>query len=993
MLKLVATENGLVRGFQGNNTRISVFKGIPFAAPPVGENRWRAPQPCANWEGVRECGKFAPISVQDQPGVGTDIYCREWHVDKDIEMDEDCLYLNVWTPANSDKDNLPVFVWFFGGGFQWGYPREMEFNGENIAKRGVIVVSVNYRLGAIGFLSHPDLIKESPDAPANFGTLDQQAGIKWVIRNIANFGGDPKNITIAGQSAGGGSVLTHLTSESSIGLFQKAIVYSGIIESPYIKDGVINPKPIEETSKMGERFIESLGVSTIEEARKIDAGTIRDKYAEFREKNMFFFTPCIDHVFLKDEPFKLLLTGKQANVPILAGNTYDEFKSFLVADSKEDFEAKAKAIFGDRASRFFSFPESYETIEGNKYGVVRGIECSVKAALNKTDAPCFYYSFEVDIPGEDNPGTFHSVDLWFFFETLAACWRPFVGRHYDIARRMTNYITNFIKNGNPNGEDITGEAMPLWQAYSNSDRNEMHFTADGCIPKLQDSEYIQFFIDYLTDRTLGLLDSESRTEASVAALSIPQKKQAFNPYLPSWEYIPDGEPYVFGDRLYIYGSHDYYNCSYFCPGDYVSWSAPLNNLADWRYEGVSFKRTDDPDNQENKGCLYAPDVTVGPDGAYYLFYVLDNQSVVAVAKSDKPQGPFKFYGHVHYEDGTLLGKKETDEPQFDPGVITIGDTTYLYTGFCGQTDASRHGAMVTVLDKDMLTIKKAPAFIVPGTMYAEGTTFEGHAFFEAPSIRERNGIYYFVYSSQVMHELCYATSTSPEGPFTYGGVIVSNCDLGIGTYKEADKSACYGANNHGSIVEINGEWYIFYHRHTNNTWYSRQGCAEKIEFTDDGAIKQVEITSCGLNGGSLRDTDEYPSYIVCNIFSDKDDKKNPYVGQHRVARVIQDGRDGDHEPAYISWITDGTTLGFKYFDMKNVTGILLRVRGYGNGTFEVRTSLDGPVLAELPVTFMTVWEKYEASFTSPVTDPAAPLFLTYRGGGDVQLRSFKFIHE
>ena len=195
MLKLVSTENGLVRGFQGNNTRISVFKGIPFAAPPVGENRWRAPQPVENWEGVRECSKFAPISVQDQPGVGTDIYCREWHVDKDIEMDEDCLYLNVWTPAQSESDKLPVLVWFFGGGFQWGYPREMEFNGENIAKRGVIVVSVNYRLGALGFLSHPDLLKESPDAPANFGNLDQQAGIKWVVRNIEKFGGDPKNIT------------------------------------------------------------------------------------------------------------------------------------------------------------------------------------------------------------------------------------------------------------------------------------------------------------------------------------------------------------------------------------------------------------------------------------------------------------------------------------------------------------------------------------------------------------------------------------------------------------------------------------------------------------------------------------------------------------------------------------------------------------------------------------------------------------------------------
>ena len=211
MLKIVKTENGLVRGLPGNNTRITAFKGIPFAEPPY---------------------KFAPISVQDQPGIGTDIYCKEWHVDKDIEIDEDCLYLNVWTNAKSEDDKLPVLVWFFGGGFQWGYTAEMEFNGENLAKKGIIVVSVNYRLGALGFLAHPDLFNESPDAPANFGLLDQLAGLKWVKRNIAAFGGDPDNITIAGQSAGGGSVLNHLTSESSIGLYRKAIILSGIISFP-----------------------------------------------------------------------------------------------------------------------------------------------------------------------------------------------------------------------------------------------------------------------------------------------------------------------------------------------------------------------------------------------------------------------------------------------------------------------------------------------------------------------------------------------------------------------------------------------------------------------------------------------------------------------------------------------------------------------------------------------------------------------------------------
>ena len=202
MLREVTVKNGKLRGLPGTNPRISVFKGVPYAAAPTGRNRWRAPQPCEDWEGVRDCFKYAPISVQDQPGVGTDVYCREWHVDPDIPMDEDCLYLNIWTPANRTDEKLPVLVWYFGGAFQWGYTAEMEFDGEALAKRGIIVVSVNYRLALMGFLCHPEITAEAPDAPANFGLLDQKAGLHWVKDNIAAFGGDPDNITIAGQSAG-----------------------------------------------------------------------------------------------------------------------------------------------------------------------------------------------------------------------------------------------------------------------------------------------------------------------------------------------------------------------------------------------------------------------------------------------------------------------------------------------------------------------------------------------------------------------------------------------------------------------------------------------------------------------------------------------------------------------------------------------------------------------------------------------------------------------
>ena len=268
-------------------------------------------------------------------------------------------------------------------------------------------------------------------------------------------------------------------------------------------------------------------------------------------------------------------------------------------------------------------------------------------------------------------------------------------------------------------------------------------------------------------------------------------RQVINPYLPNWEYVPDGEPYVFGDRVYVYGSHDFFGGDVYCMGDYVCWSAPADDLADWRCEGVIFRKDQDPENGDLQGNLYAPDVTVGPDGRYYLYYVLSSRNIVSAAVSDRPEGPFDFYGYVRYPDGTRLGEKEGDEPQFDPGVLTEGDRTYLYTGFCGMGDTSRHGAMCTVLGPDMLTITEAPRFIAPGVMYSQGTGYEGHEFFEAPSIRKRNGLYYFIYSSIKFHELCYAVSREPTGGFVYKGVIISSCDKGIDSYKPADKPMYY----------------------------------------------------------------------------------------------------------------------------------------------------------------------------------------------------------
>jgi len=497
MIRVAKTENGMVRGLPGNDPRVTSFKGIPFAAPPVGENRWRAPQPAADWEGIRDAYAFAPISVQDTPGLGTDIYCREWHVDPEIPMGEDCLYLNVWTGAKSAEEKLPVLVWFFGGGFQWGYTPEMEFNGERIARRGVIVVSVNYRLGVFGFLSHPELTKNQPDAPANFGSLDQKAGLDWVIRNIENFGGDPENITIAGQSAGGASVMAQLACEKNFGRFQKAIILSGMFHNPYETDKFIIPRTIGETEKNGEAFFEFLGVKTLEEARKLDAFHIRNKYGEFA-RNHPRFSVTIDGQFCVDEPLKRILNGQYNKVPIMAGNTTNEFSGQMIADNEEGLKKKAEAIFGEDAEKFLSFDCVKEKKRGG-YGTISVIEGAAKAVFLKHEEQGnpegFYYRFGPDIPGWDNPGAFHSVDLWFFFETLGMCWRPFVGRHYDLARQMCNYWTNFMKTGNPNGDDADGTPMPCWKPYTKNAKSEMIFDSEGAHAATEEDEFMQFMVE------------------------------------------------------------------------------------------------------------------------------------------------------------------------------------------------------------------------------------------------------------------------------------------------------------------------------------------------------------------------------------------------------------------------------------------------------------------------------------------------------------------
>lgn len=480
MIRCVKTENGWVRGLPAADPRITSYKGIPFADKPIGCNRWRAPQPCPDWKGELFAASFAPIPMQANCAgdPAKDIYAREWHVDSEIPMSEDCLYLNIWAPADGRK-NLPVYVWYFGGGLQVGNTAEMEFDGERLARRGIVVVTVAYRLNAFGFLCHPEITAEAPEAPANFGFLDQQFATQWVRRNIAAFGGDPESITIGGQSAGGMSVCAQMTHSGNEGLFRRAIVESGTFAQPYKARFGIFARTLAQAEEQGQKFFEALGVKTLAEARALDAKTVEAKSLEWP---WGCWGEAVDGVFSTYPSGDWYLHDDRIACPVMLGETSSEFTSVPDADSYEALVSLAKERFGEHAQQllnFFPHDASAEIIKQD--GLIHTIGFAIRCAglMNKRlgiESPLYAYQFDVPIPGWDHPGTFHSVDLWFFFESLAKCWRPFTGMHYDIARQMCDYWANFIRTGDPNGEDSHGTLMPNWPKLDVDAPVRMRFT-------------------------------------------------------------------------------------------------------------------------------------------------------------------------------------------------------------------------------------------------------------------------------------------------------------------------------------------------------------------------------------------------------------------------------------------------------------------------------------------------------------------------------------
>lgn len=463
-------------------------------------------------------------------------------------------------------------------------------------------------------------------------------------------------------------------------------------------------------------------------------------------------------------------------------------------------------------------------------------------------------------------------------------------------------------------------------------------------------------------------------------------EQVYNPYLPLNEYVPDGEPHVFGDRVYIYGSHDKIGGRVCCQEHYVTWSAPVDNLKDWRYEGVIYRRNQDPSNAQDQMQLWAPDVTQGPDGRYYLYYCFSFYPEIGVAVSDSPAGPFEFYGHVQYPKSIQAGKTLAEFMAFDPAVLTDEDgKVYLYYGFAPGGEKAE-AAMAAELEADMITLKEIPRVLIPGENTSAGTSFKGHGFFEASSIRKINGKYYFVYSSHKSHELCYAISDKPDSGFVYGGIILSNGDIGL---NGRTVPAAPIENNHGGILSVKGNHYIFYHRPTDGTEFSRQGCAEKILIKEDGSIEQVEMTSCGLNGGALLAEGSYPAGIACHIRCAKllnDIDYNDPVNKE-TTRVTE-----RQNLSYITDIEKGTVIGYKYFSFVGASMMTIEIRGVYEGDILVATDPEGEnVIGEFETQIRKEEWICELIPLAEVSGKQAIYFI-FKGEGTLDMKGFSFLN-
>lgn len=452
---IIQTANGKVEGYLKENLRI--FKGIPFAAPPVGEFRWKAPQPVQCWSGIKKCTAFSASPIQNKPQPFS---CwTEEFIAKPEPLDEDCLYLNVWT-SSKNKEKHPVLVWIYGGGLNSGSANCDIYDGEEMAKKGVVFVSINYRVGVMGFMAHPELSKESGyNSSGNYGFLDQIAALKWVQKNIAAFGGDPNNVTIAGQSAGAFSVNAMIASTLSKGLFHKAIPQSGGLLSNRFSQN------LAASEQQGLKFMEKVNCTSIAELRKKSADEIQ-KASNLPGFGRFGTT--MDGYVLPTNIFDHFKNGKHNQVPIMTGwVTGDGSLMGVPNTSLENYKKEVQVKYGTKTDEFLSiFPATTdeEAKEAKlKQGLLGFAGMPSHLLAISTNKPSYLYHFShvpPDKPNFPNYGAFHTSEVPYALHTLHTWNRDWQQLDKDLENTMAAYWVNFAKTGNPNG---TG--LPEWKTY------------------------------------------------------------------------------------------------------------------------------------------------------------------------------------------------------------------------------------------------------------------------------------------------------------------------------------------------------------------------------------------------------------------------------------------------------------------------------------------------------------------------------------------------
>ena len=472
----VKTTAGLVQGSSTSDGQIRIFKSIPYAAPPIGSLRWQPPRPAPAWDGVRDATSFGPRCLQGQ--IFSDIVFTD--------LSEDCLTLNVWTPAKTEKDRLPVMVWIHGGGFQAGAGAEPRHDGEPLTRKGVVLVTINYRLGVFGFLAHPELTRESDrSASGNYGMLDQVEALRWVRDNIAAFGGDAANVTIFGESAGSFAVSGLMASPLAQGLFHKAIGESGAMFTR--GSGTLALRSLAETEELGAKFAAALGADSIAALRAKPS----DEVLKAALKTQPWFSPNLDGYFLREDVAATFAAGRQAAVPLLAGWNADESRAQVtLAKQKptaESFTADTRKRFGDDADAILkAYPaatdadaiESAAALASDQfigYTTWKWIEAHRQTGR----APVYRYRFDRKIPIEPDRtangmpvtaqdiGARHAGEIEYVFGTQALSlpkvpWEP---ADRKLSDAMMTYWSNFARAGDPNGP-----GLPKWPRYDRDQR-------------------------------------------------------------------------------------------------------------------------------------------------------------------------------------------------------------------------------------------------------------------------------------------------------------------------------------------------------------------------------------------------------------------------------------------------------------------------------------------------------------------------------------------